>query len=759
MVEHKRTKPLIGAFFLYADPPLGGAEISQHNYFVELSKYYNVHVTCFMQGGRHFTQAENLVKDGVFITRSPKAIDYTVHEFIRINKPDIIATQLLGSDLVVNEAVKNDLPVVFFAHGVFEDVCVHHIRRTCPYFDVLTCPHGPQCPNADDIQRHLIKYEKCYKIICNSEYTIDVFKKIFPEIAHKLCLAYPNFNYDLFQYYGKPTSDKIKVLAVNSSPLKGRDLILDIALKNQDMEFRYVDCRKEDIDVLSRSPNIQFHSKVSREEMVDFYKWADVTVIPTVLQETFSGVACESILSGTPVISTVKGNLPNMVKDGVSGALIVDLNASQWTDKIREYSQKRVDRDFSESIRKKYDPRKGFHVIKETFDSLMRDRSRILDCKEFFCDKEKFVDLSGNNKKIIFFAKFFYPPLGGGEYFILSVLKYLSSKGYKCEAVCYAHPEPGSAFKNEVVNWDGIKVHRIPGMNAQTMLSFFQTHKPDLVITQSYDAPVIVDVAKQLGIKTIFGVHFWRNICEVQDNFIGMLERPLESVHMREDLHRVFRNADKVYVNSEYMRRAVNRYVKINIDRIICPIMDRERVVAKERNPEYVVLINPDVGKGGRLFLKLSEILPYPDIKLMNVGFGNDFLPENREINKEIRESSRIKSLDRTDDISKVYAIAKVILLPSLVDETFSMVALEAMANGIPVLASNLGNLRFLVTKGGKTLDPFDIFRWKEEIEHLCFDNEYYNIVSKEAIERSQDFPPEEQLLKFHDMVIECLGE
>jgi glycosyltransferase involved in cell wall biosynthesis len=759
MIENKRTKPLIGAFFLYYLPNLGGAEISQHNYFVELSKYYNIHVTCFMQGGRYFTQAENFVKDGIFVTRSPKSIDYTVREFIRINKPDIIATQLIGSDLVINEAVKNDIPVVFFSHGIFEDVCFHHIRNTCQYYDVLACPHGPLCPNADDIQRHLIKYKNCYKIICNSEYTIDVFNKIFPEVAHKLCLAYPNFNYDIFQYYDKPTNDKIKVLAVNSSPFKGRDLILDIALKNKDMEFRYVDCRKEDIEVLSRSPNIQFFPKVSRNEMADFYKWADVTVIPTVLHETFSGVACESILSGTPVISTIKGNLPNIVKNGVSGALILDLNTSEWTDKIKECSKKRVDRDFSEFIRNKYESKKGFDVIKETFDSIMKEKSSVLDYKEYFDDKENFVGLESNNKKIMFFAKFFYPPLGGGEYFILSVLKHLATKGFQCEAVCYTHPDPGSVFNNEVVYWDGIKVHRFPTMNPQMIVSFLQKHKPDLVITQSYDAPVIVDIAKQLGIKTIFGTHFWRNICEVQDNFVGMLERPLESVRIRKDLHRVFRNADKVYVNSEYMRRAVNKYVDMNIDRIICPIMDKKRVVSKERNPEYVVLINPDVGKGGRLFLSLSETLPYPKIKLMNVGFGNDLLPENKEINKEIRESLKIKSLEKTDDISKVYAMAKIILLPSLVDETFSMVALEAMANGIPVLASNLGNLKFLVTKGGKTLDPFDLFHWKEEIERLCFDDEYYSIMSKEAKERSQDFPPEEQLSKFYNMVVECFGE
>jgi len=79
------------------------------------------------------------------------------------------------------------------------------------------------------------------------------------------------------------------------------------------------------------------------------------------------------------------------------------------------------------------------------------------------------------------------------------------------------------------------------------------------------------------------------------------------------------------------------------------------------------------------------------------------------------------------------------------------------MANGIPVLASRLGNLKFLVSKGGEVLDPIDLMAWKEAVKKLLEEKEYYNLVSKEAIDRSNDFLPEDQLEKFEKMVEKCI--
>jgi glycogen synthase len=52
-----------------------------------------------------------------------------------------------------------------------------------------------------------------------------------------------------------------------------------------------------------------------------------------------------------------------------------------------------------------------------------------------------------------------------------------------------------------------------------------------------------------------------------------------------------------------------------------------------------------------------------------------------------------------SEDLARLYAIADVAVVPSLY-EPFGIVALEAMAAGVPVVASDVGGLREVVTHG-----------------------------------------------------------
>ena len=369
----------------------------------------------------------------------------------------------------------------------------------------------------------------------------------------------------------------------------------------------------------------------------------------------------------------------------------------------------------------------------------------IFEEKERFCMKE-------DKKKIVFFGKFFYPPLGGAERFIHSVFKYLNNKGYNCYAVCYAHPDVNKRFdRPEIVKWDGIEVHRLPGISMQALCYILETHHPDILITHSYDAPIIIDVAKSFGIKTIFGVHFWRNICEVRDNFMNMLTRPMSEVKLLKDFHRVFYNSDIVYANSVYMVNAVKRFVNFDVDNIINPVYEEERVICQERDPKYITIINPDVGKGGKIFCEIARKMP--DVEFKCVGLGQEIFEDNRIINKEILNLKNVKCVSYTDKVSEIYKDSRVVLVPSLVDETFSMVALESLANGIPVLCTKYGNLPYILSgEGGYVLDENNIESWVSSIKEM-FDEEKYKIKSHEAFNRSLDFNPQIQFGLFEKLV------
>jgi D-inositol-3-phosphate glycosyltransferase len=66
---------------------------------------------------------------------------------------------------------------------------------------------------------------------------------------------------------------------------------------------------------------VRFEPPAGAEQLADWYRAADVTVVPS-HSESFGLVALESQACGTPVVASAVGGLPTAVRDGVSGLLV-----------------------------------------------------------------------------------------------------------------------------------------------------------------------------------------------------------------------------------------------------------------------------------------------------------------------------------------------------------------------------------------------------------------------------------------------------
>ena len=96
--------------------------------------------------------------------------------------------------------------------------------------------------------------------------------------------------------------------------------------------------------------------------------------------------------------------------------------------------------------------------------------------------------------------------------------------------------------------------------------------------------------------------------------------------------------------------------------------------------------------KGLKVFLELSKLI-VNNIQIVLIGLTK---------NQISRLPSNIIGIQRTDntrDLVGLYSIADVFVNPSL-EETFSLVTVEAMACGIPVIVSKTSAIKDLVTKG-----------------------------------------------------------
>ncbi|HJQ44016.1 MAG TPA: D-inositol-3-phosphate glycosyltransferase [Jatrophihabitantaceae bacterium] len=88
-------------------------------------------------------------------------------------------------------------------------------------------------------------------------------------------------------------------------------------------------------DVLSLGSSVRFVPPAPREVVADYYRAADVTVVPS-YNESFGLVALESQACGTPVVAAAVGGLRTAVADGVSGVLVDGHDPEQWAKVLDE---------------------------------------------------------------------------------------------------------------------------------------------------------------------------------------------------------------------------------------------------------------------------------------------------------------------------------------------------------------------------------------------------------------------------------------
>jgi len=197
-----------------------------------------------------------------------------------------------------------------------------------------------------------------------------------------------------------------------------------------------------------------------------------------------------------------------------------------------------------------------------------------------------------------------------------------------------------------------------------------------------------------------------------------------------------------------------------------------------------VTFINPEAAKGVYVFARIARELAArrPDIPLFVVqgrsggdALKNPALGLAEHIAGELHSqpgrpphvpapsakagtpTRNITAMPFTPNPGDFYPITKLLLMPSLWNESFGLVAVEAMLNGIPVLASNRGALPETIREGGFLFDiparytpetrevptAEEVARWIETIIHLWDDTAEYDRASRAAHERAQAWHPD----------------
>lgn len=137
----------------------------------------------------------------------------------------------------------------------------------------------------------------------------------------------------------------------------------------------------------------------------------------------------------------------------------------------------------------------------------------------------------------------------------------------------------------------------------------------------------------------------------------------------------------------------------------------------------------------------LIEALQNLNVRLTIVGNGEELEILKEQVNLLVLEEQvRFVTNASDDELSEIYQASDLFVLPSINEaEAFGVVQLEAMANGLPVINTNLDSGVPFVSLNdfsGITVEPKCAISLKSAIERIIENKELYELFSANAIER-----------------------
>ncbi|MCF6158419.1 MAG: glycosyltransferase family 1 protein [wastewater metagenome] len=362
-------------------------------------------------------------------------------------------------------------------------------------------------------------------------------------------------------------------------------------------------------------------------------------------------------------------------------------------------------------------------------------------------------------KKIIHINEY-YGNIGGTEKYLLNICKALEDRGY--EVVIIASSE------KESIHVPGRKEYFIKGSyglksSLRMKDSFYEIvarENPDIIHlhnTQYFLSPLILKYLLRLKpiVKTVHDIRLfcpgfrWKiipafdEICNypmgLQCFRNGCYPFHPEKGNLLWNLHKfllmmyelkVSKSVDKITVPSSYIGEQLikNGFPKENIA-VIPHYVDNALIQEKEikNNTKKILFVGKlDRIKGILQFIESLNLLETRDWVAEIIGEGKlqedaSALVEKLGLNDRVRFLGNLP----TEELNKYYANCSIVVIPSMVPESFGLVGIEAMAAGKPVVAFDSGGIKEWLVNGetGFLVKRGDIRELTHRISQLLDDD------------------------------------
>lgn len=361
--------------------------------------------------------------------------------------------------------------------------------------------------------------------------------------------------------------------------------------------------------------------------------------------------------------------------------------------------------------------------------------------------------------RILFVSDSYYPHINGVYYFVCRIGPLLKEKGHEVAVIA-----PSESMYPSQKKIDGLDVYGLPSMRGLIyptlrlpillLLKFrinkiIQSFKPDVIHIQDhfFISKAVVKINKGLKIPIIGTNHF------MPENVTVLLPweimKPKLTNFLWKDFSRVFNQVNMVTTPTETGARLIRPKLKVDAIAISSginlkwfnPSGDTREIKEKYTIPDKPILLYV-----GRLDPEkhIEEILQSVALAVKKVDFR--FVVVGKGTSKAALEqlTDQLGIKDKViftgfvpdEELPYFYKLGRCFIIASIA-ELLSLVTLQAMASGLPIIAVNAGALNELVKDklNGYLYNEGDIPAIVRYIVDILANDEHYREMSKKSLE------------------------
>jgi glycosyltransferase involved in cell wall biosynthesis len=394
--------------------------------------------------------------------------------------------------------------------------------------------------------------------------------------------------------------------------------------------------------------------------------------------------------------------------------------------------------------------------------------------------------------RILMVAQSFSPIVGGEERIVEDLSAELARRGHEVEVATLRQPhgEPPARADGVRVELLESSVHRIPGvpvdeerryappapdpLSVRDLRRVVRRFRPEVVHAHNWLVHSYLPLERRAGAAFVLSLHDYSLVCATKRFFYkgGVCEGPAARKCLAHSLE--FYGAAKgtivaagVAAAEPVLRRRVNMFLPVS--EAVSRLSGLDERVAHRVVPNFIgELPEPPAADDPRLAALPAEpfILYFGDVaedkgvgRLVEAYAGLEGAPPlvliGRQLIDGVAEVPGVVALDPLPHPLVIEALRRSLLsvAPSLLPESFGIVALEAAAAGKPAIVSDIGGLKDVVADGetGLLVAPGDTGALRTALERLLADGELRARMGRAAQDRARLFSPATVVPMFED--------